>query len=397
MEKKISQKAKSLLKDPNLLERIRNDITTLGYVGEEKNKELAYLVGISRKMECPLAIVIKGASSMGKSELLHIITKLTPDDEVENLTRITKQVLLYKGKINPYILKHKLVTIEESAGSKDANFSIRILISEKHFELWTITGGMPETIKLYGPVAYISTTTDEKILHELSTRIFEIHLDDSKEQTFAIHEEQRKDAAEPWNSIKDEYIIEIHKSAQKLLQTNNIAVPYASKIQFPFDYPRARRDHQKFLDLIKTIAFLHQFQREKKTVNGVEYVLSSITDYELAYDLIFDVLKPCFDDLTYNGRRLLDYVQNIMESIPDGSFTRNDLVRTSGWSLRQVRYSIDELVEHEFIYVVTGRKGKEFVYKLNPNRVDGNAYFNELSKPEDIGKKTPDLLEIHSE
>ena len=45
----------AFLKDPDLVGRLQADMEVLGYVGEGKGKLLAYLVGLSRKLENPLS------------------------------------------------------------------------------------------------------------------------------------------------------------------------------------------------------------------------------------------------------------------------------------------------------------------------------------------------------
>jgi len=51
------EEALGYLAEPNLTTRIVEDITFLGYAGEDRSKLLAYLVATSRKMENPLACV----------------------------------------------------------------------------------------------------------------------------------------------------------------------------------------------------------------------------------------------------------------------------------------------------------------------------------------------------
>ena len=52
---------------------------------------------------------------------------------------------------------------------------------------------------------------------------------------------------------------------------------------------RSRRDHMKYLHLISTVALLHQYQRETKTVmhNGkaLEYIEVELSDIAVANQL----------------------------------------------------------------------------------------------------------------
>jgi DNA primase len=75
-----SERAEALafLKCPDLLAQVARDIETLGFVGEDVNKRLLYLVAISRKLPDPLSAVILSQSGAGKSGLAEVIEKLTP-------------------------------------------------------------------------------------------------------------------------------------------------------------------------------------------------------------------------------------------------------------------------------------------------------------------------------
>ena len=68
----------------------------------------------------------------------------------------------------------------------------------------------------------------------------------------------------------------VHRNAQRLLKPLLVANPYARELTFLDSRTRTRRDHMKYLTLIRAIALLHQHQRSRKTVthNGkaLEYI-----------------------------------------------------------------------------------------------------------------------------
>src|SRR5690606_12770514 len=65
--------ALELLRDPNLLSRITEDLGRCGLIGEATNKLTAYLAATSRKLERPLAIVVQSSSAAGKSSLMDAV------------------------------------------------------------------------------------------------------------------------------------------------------------------------------------------------------------------------------------------------------------------------------------------------------------------------------------
>ena len=61
--------AMELLADPDLAERVVEDLGALGVVGEETNLLVAYLATISRKAERPFGVVVQSSTAAGKSTL----------------------------------------------------------------------------------------------------------------------------------------------------------------------------------------------------------------------------------------------------------------------------------------------------------------------------------------
>ena len=58
------------------------DVDALGYVGEETNKRLLYLVAVSRKLDDPLSAIVLSQSGAGKSGLTEVIERLCPPEDV---------------------------------------------------------------------------------------------------------------------------------------------------------------------------------------------------------------------------------------------------------------------------------------------------------------------------
>ena len=84
-----------LLRDPHLFDRVVSDLTTLGYVGEELNKQLLYLCASSRKLDDPISVLILSQSASGKSFLVDSVKRLMPPEEVVAVTSLSDQALNY--------------------------------------------------------------------------------------------------------------------------------------------------------------------------------------------------------------------------------------------------------------------------------------------------------------
>ena len=364
------------LRHPRLTELILEDMEHLGYVGEEKAKLLAYLIGISRKLPKPLSGIILSQSGCGKSTLTEIIEQLTPPEDVLLFTRITAQALIY---IPEGLLKGKLLIVEERVGAEAAEYSIRILQS-RHKLTQAVPLKDPLTGKITthiltveGPVAYLETTTDPRINHENATRCFEITLDESEEQTERILRTQRscRLPSRKNRHRQAEDIQKRHHQAQRLLEEVLVFIPYADKLTFPNKRLRNRRDNERFLCLIEASAFLHQHQRERgKTDDGDPYVLANLDDYRLAYELAKEVLATTLHELSRGAKEIWQKIRDWIVGESDSDhysellFTRRDLRKVTGAEDHQLRAALQELVDMEYLEMAAGAVGKAFHYRL---------------------------------
>ena len=115
-----------------------------------------------------------------------------------------------------------------------------------------------------------------------------------------------------------EHITRRHHNAQRLLRPLHVINPFASHLTFPAESLRARRDHKKYLGLIKAIAFLHQYQREIKTVqhNGsaLQYIEVTLDDIAKANTLASEILGRTLDELSPPSRLLLKMIRDMVEA-----------------------------------------------------------------------------------
>ena len=127
--------AEELKQSNTLLNDIAQDITSLGYVGEELNKQLLYLVGISALMPKPLGCFIASDSGAGKSAMVDTVISMFPPDMVFRISRMTNQALYYVGSDD---LKHHWLIVEERQGiaqSEEADYNLRTFFSEGQLTL----------------------------------------------------------------------------------------------------------------------------------------------------------------------------------------------------------------------------------------------------------------------
>jgi hypothetical protein len=373
--------ALELLKSPNLLDRILGDFRRCGVVGEETNKLVGYLAAVSRKLDDPLAVIIQSSSAAGKSSLMEAVLAFMPEEDRVKYSAMTGQSLFYMGETN---LRHKILAIVEEEGAARAAYALKILQSEGELTIAS-TGKDPETGKLVtheykveGPVMIFLTTTAIEIDEELMNRCVVLSVDEDREQTRAIHRLQReRETLEGLLAKADRAaIVKLHRDAQRLLRPLFVANPYARQLTFLDDRTRTRRDHMKYLGLIRTIALLHQYQRPARTVNHggktVAYIEVAVEDIEVANRLAHQVLGRSLDELPPQTRRLLmlldghvagECKRQGMER-KDFHFSRRQVREATGWGYEQLRVHLERLVELEYLLVHRGSRGQSFFYEL---------------------------------
>jgi hypothetical protein len=184
----------------------------------------------------------------------------------------------------------------------------------------------------------------------------------------------------------------LHQNAQRLLRPLLVANPYAEQLTFLSDKTRTRRDHMKYLTLIRAIALLHQYQREIKRVEhhgqSLEYIEVTQADIRVANELAHEVLGRTLDELPPQSRKLLQLIHQMVTSActasrvkqSDYRFSRKDIRNYSGWGNTQLKVHLHRLEEMEYLLIHRGGRGQSFVYELlyNGEGEDGDRFLQGL-------------------
>ena len=406
MTKTEEDEALEFLKDPSFFNRILEDFETIGLTGEEANKLMGYIAATSRKLDEPLSVLVQSRSAAGKSTLQDAVISLIPTEDYVKYTRLTGQSLFYMEEDS---LVHKLLAIEEEHGARDASYSIRNIQSSKYLSIAAtgkdqVTGKLKtEEYKVKGPVALMITTTEVELDYETSNRFITLTIDESKEMTEKILQKQREQETLEGliKKTETERIIKRHHNAQRLLRSLQVINPFAEHLTYTAESLRCRRDHKKYLGLIKAIAYLHQYQREIKTIgnNGgtLQYIEATIDDIAKANKLAGEILGRTLDELSPPSRLLLRMIREMVEArckehsikAKECHFTRKDIRDWSRWSDFQIKCHIRQLEDLEYIYSATGKKGKEYIYELlyPGGGEDGRPFLMGLTSIEQLKKK----------
>jgi hypothetical protein len=297
--------AEEMLRNPSLVEQLRDDFGSIGIVGETLLCLIIYLVGTSRLLTKPLALCVQAASASGKSFTVSSVLSLFPETELLQATNMSPQSLFY---LKPGSLTNKIVFVAErqhpgknADETANAGLALREMISAGVLDKFVtardkVEGLTTIHIKQTGPIAYIETTTVTDLFDEDANRMLFVSTDESEEQTCRIMNHQAAQAAgmtlahDGVQAIKNK-----HHALQSLLRRKAVRVPFAGHIKLCSSHVTARRLFQQVLRVIESVALLRQFQKEEVEP---DVIVADMVDYELAYELLTPILTSGGESLS---------------------------------------------------------------------------------------------------
>jgi transposase len=260
--------------------------------GETANGKLLYLVGTSRLFDKPMNAAIKGTSAGGKSEIRKRVLGFFPPEDVVTFTSLSEKALIYYDGD----FAHKILSMGEATATDEQSFQdylLRELMSEgciRHKAPQKIGNDIiTTTIEKQGPVAFLVTTTKNKMHPENETRMLSLEIDDSEGQTQKVldkvaHVDGLHDAAQvdygPWQDFQ----------RWLALGECRTVVPFAKAMVelIPPVAVRLRRDVGQVICAIKVHALLHRDQRDQ---DGVGRIIADIDhDYTAIRELMNSIL-----------------------------------------------------------------------------------------------------------
>lgn len=390
-----------LLRSPDLFERIVEDLSALGYVGEDLNKQLLYLCASSRKLEDPMSVLILSQSASGKSFLVDCVKRLMPEEEVVAVTSLSDQALNYIDD-----LTHKFLILGEAVHGDIIEHQIREMLSGKELSrLVTVkdaeSGKMQSRIKRTPViVSSVMGSTSYRVNAENASRCFVINADESREQTGRIHESQRKKYSLEKLRHGEEAVKRIvvrHQAAQRLLRKKNIVNDFAPYLDFPTGLMRLRRDHDRFLDLIACVCFLRQYQKREEYEGDVGFIRCDLTDYRTAFTLMVDgVLSSTVRELPAGAQLLYNEIREWVRkearrqkvAATALSFTQRQVREATGMGHTWVKANMRRLTDYEYLEAVYGggERSKTY-YRLKADEDILSVDLSMIPAPEAMEKR----------
>jgi DNA primase len=356
--------AETFLTSPGLITRLNELLGKAGIVGEETNRIFLLLIAISYKMREPLHALIQGSSGSGKTRLLKQISDCIPSDHVTKLTRVSDKVL-YNYPEHYFV--NRLLCLEDIDGlSEEAEFAFRELQSNGELNSATsikldngqITSGQ-KTVK--GPIASLACTTRGEIYEDNMSRVFLVAVDESAEQTSKILSYQNQRATGEVDGKEEQSTREFIQVLVRMLDAVEVVNPYASQLQLPPDAHKIRRLNDLFLNFVKMVTLLHQYQRNRDSKGRL---VAEIQDVEIAVDIMFESIVLKVDELDGSLRQFFEKLKKyIQEKGRQYEFSRFDVRSATGVGKTQQHFYISRLVELCYLQQY-GHANRGFKYKI---------------------------------
>jgi DNA primase len=341
------------LKQKNLLANLNKQIGKSGIVGEENSRLLLFLIIISYMNKSPIHAIVQGSSGSGKTHIISRIADLMPGEDVLRFTRITESSLYNWGEFD---LFRKIIIIEDLDGLKeDALYALRELISNQFLSssvsMKDKKGNNKSTRKeVKGQFSSLSATTKGETYEDNMSRSFLIAVDESKEQTTRIIENQNKRNAGEIDPKESQKAVAFIQAMVRNLKHYEVINPYATKLQLPEKVHKIRRLNEMYQAVIKQVTFLNQYQRQLTKDNQL---ITEIEDIEQATEILFESIILKVDELDGSLRQFFEKIKKHLKE-KNQEFTQREIRQEFNISKSQCSRFIIQLVELEYITLKYG-------------------------------------------
>jgi len=315
----VAPSAPKLAQEREILTRFGRDVRLSGVVGEEKIAKLLFLSLITRLLDRPTSIAVKGPSSGGKSYTIEQTLSFFPASAYFERTAMSPRNLAYTKES----FEHRFIVLFEAAAMGDdddiGQYLIRSLLSEGRllYEFVDTKKSATVLIDKAGPTGLIVSTTHPTLHAENETRMLSVTVTDTREQTKAVMRRIAEDAngmsvdvveRRPWLELQ----------AWLEHAEHRVLVPFApdlAELVEP-EAVRLRRDFKAVLGLIKAHAICHQLNRDRDEHGRI---VATLDDYTAVYEVVVDAVSEGIGKtVSATVRETVAAVATLVLAHPDG-------------------------------------------------------------------------------
>jgi len=345
--REIRAAALQLLRDPTFLFRVGQKLEQLGITGEEKSRLTIFLASLTKDLNRPVSVLVKGVTSSGKNHALRTIISLLPPESVIIRASLTAKSLAYGSGD----LGGKVFYIYEYRGGRDAQYMTRELQSEGSLQHeHTVSVGNDRSTKVArrtGDPVFVSTTTSLKVYADDETRFLSLKADESEDLTRKVLRSKFQQ-----NEPKiQQPAVEIWQETVRLISENPRGFRYPQWFgclaeEIPAGETRARRDAERFLSLLKAVTVCRSFSDGRREVKGDIEI--NLADYCVAYEILSDAFAFTYSGAHPNALKVAETVRKLNGDLKR-PVTSEEIREHHGWE-RDVTYKwINVAIERNLI------------------------------------------------
>lgn len=348
IEKKgdVPKSCLNLLRHPNYLSNIIKEVQ-LKVVGETDSIKTIFLCSTGRLIEnnhiASFNLLVNSKSGAGKDFVVTATTELWDKEICIKRTRISPTAFTYwhDANLDPDWTWDGKILVLEDISENVLNSDVFKVMQSSGSIATIVVNNRAKDLDVQGKPVIIITTAKASPDIELIRRNSICQLDESKKQTRDILKEQALKAAQ--GIVNNPNIL--IKESLKYLKRVKVKIPYAELFvnYFPADLVM-RTAFNRFMDLIKSSAALHQFQRE---IDKEGFLLANGLDYNIAVSVMNHLNKEGHSiTLTRDQQDILKIFKNDDELYPV-DYINSQVPLTDKW----LRIQLDRLVEMGFLIV----------------------------------------------
>jgi len=306
--------------------------------------------GITKELPEPVSLMPTGPSSSGKSNLVRQALRTFPPDSIVERTSLSGKAPAY----SEVSLAKKILFIQEYRGGKDAQLLLRLLQTEGKIahEATSIARKHAGTriVEKHAMPVVITTTTDDQIFEDDSTRFLMTYVDQSPEQTLAIAKSRIRTNSQ---GLSPHLGVWQHAIGQITTRDGDFQKP-PQWLEFvaenlPLGQVRVRRDWARFLSLCQAVALCRRGVDEEPTnIRFADYVV------------VFKVFEPALAatvraPIHPREAELLNVVQELSGNSRKGVGAKA-IAQHLNWKLPLVYHYLEIAAEHQRIEYEPGTR-----------------------------------------
>lgn len=320
------------------------ELVSRSYVGDPGPSLLAYLASLSALLpirkgdptSLPLRIGFEGPATAGKTAAVEAGTQFIPDEGKAEFKATSEKTFIYSPRSfeNKCFLMMEADSLPEDGPGASAFRSMcdgagadyEVVITDPATGEYTT-----RRILKPGPTAIVTTSTKEH-LAQMASRLMPVGCDASPQQTKRVVYHQ---AALAEGQVLETDPEPLHAAYVwlDLAGTSEVIVPFAQRVldvinPAAYHAERIRRDFPQFISTVRTIAFLHQCQREKDSRGRI---VADVRDYEIAIRLLGKTFSTTTSDgVTDSTRTVIKAVNALAPNHEGGVPTSVVVTQLSG-------------------------------------------------------------------